>query len=151
MKKRSVSWVLAALVLVILLYPEKLTIVPVYHVKVVDSAGAPMPGIAVSELWQQASVQPHEILEQRMTDAAGEVTLPQRTVRAPLAERILGCLAHWSRKGMGSPCGNRFTISAAGDLRELERTETITGILRRQHSLVIKLQHCDMREPELCS
>jgi hypothetical protein len=141
---------LAGLVLVVLLYPEQLTIVPAYHVTLTDQSGLPMAGTPVSELWQQTSVHRREILEQLATDAQGEVTLPARTVRSPLAERILGCLAYHSREGMTAPCGNRFSISAAGDLKELGRTETITGILKRQRSLVIKLERCDMREPELC-
>jgi hypothetical protein len=150
MKKRSLSWLLAGLILLVLLYPEKLTIVPEYHVKVIDQSGQPMERAAVSELWQLVSVQRQEMLEQRYTNASGEVVLPARTIRAPLAERALGCLAHWGREGFDSPCGRRFTISGSGDLKELERTETTTGILKRQHSLVIKLQHCDMREPLLC-
>ena len=128
MKKRSVSWLLAGLTLVILLYPEKLTVVPVYHVKVVDQSGEPMTGIAVSELWRQASVQRTATLEQQMTNSSGEATLPERILRASLAERILGCLVYLSREKQNEPCGNHFTISAAGDLAELSRTEAVTGI-----------------------
>jgi hypothetical protein len=150
MKKQSLSWLLAALVLLILLYPEKLTIAPAYHVKVVDQSGEPMADTAVSELWQQASLQRRELLDQRKTDARGTVLLPERTVRAPLAERVLGCVAYWGRMGQTMPCGNRYTISAAGDLQELGRTETVTGLLQRQRSLLITLKQCDMREPVLC-
>jgi hypothetical protein len=150
MSKKWAWWLLAGLLLVVLLYPEKLTIVPAYHVKLVDQFGAPMASTAVSELWQQTSAQRRETLEQRTTDAQGEVNLPVRTVRSPLAERIFGCFAYLGREGLAATCGNRFSISAAGDLKELERTETVTGILKRQHSLVITLKQCDMREPMLC-
>ena len=150
MKKRSVSWLLAGLILVVLLYPEKLTVVPIYHIKLIDQSGMPMAGIAVSELWQQTSVQRNATLEQRRTDSNGETTLPERTLRASLTERILGCFAYWNRTKQSEPCGKRFSISAAGDLKEFGRTETTTGVLKRQHTLVITLEQCDMREPELC-
>jgi hypothetical protein len=150
MKKRSASWLLAGLVLVVLLYPEKLTIVPAYRVKIVDQFGTPMPKTAVSELWQQTSVQRTESVDLRMTNAHGEALLPERTLRSPLAERILGCLAYMGRAGVNAPCGSHFSISAAGDLRELERVETRTGILKRQHLLVLTIQQCEQRDPTLC-
>ena len=150
MRKHWAWWLLSALALVILLYPEKLTVVPPYHVKLVDQFGAPMGNTPVSELWQQTSAQRTESLEQVMTDAQGEVSLPERTLRSTLAERILGCIAYLSRQGLAAACGNRFSISAAGDLKELERAETVTGILNRQHSLLLTLKHCDPDEPSLC-
>jgi hypothetical protein len=150
MRKQWAWWVFAILVLVVLLYPQKLTVVPAYHVKLVDQFGKPMANTAVSELWQQTSAEGSEHLEQVMTDTQGEVDLPDRTLRAPLAERILGCFAYLGRAGLAAACGNRFSISAAGDLKELDRNETISGILNRKHSLVITLKQCDPEEPSLC-
>jgi hypothetical protein len=150
MRKQWAWWMFSVLVLIVLLYPEKLTIVPAYHVKLVDQFGAPMPDTGVSELWQLTSAQRVEHLEQVMTNAQGEVDLPERTVRASLAERILGCLAYLSREGMAEPCGRHFSISGAGDLKELERTVTSTGILKRRHSLVLTLKNCDPADPMLC-
>ena len=147
---KRITWLLAGIVLLVLLYPEQITVVPAYHVRLTDQVGAPMTDTPVSELWQQTSVQRREVLEQLKTDANGEVTLPARTLRSPLAERIMGCIAYHSRAGMGAPCGNRYTISAAGDLKELGRTEIDTGVLKSQHSIVIALERCDMREPILC-
>jgi hypothetical protein len=150
MRKRWAWWLFSILVLVILLYPQKLTIVPAYHVKLVDQFGAPLANTGVSELWQQTSAQRIEHLEQFMTDAQGEIDLPERTVRAPLGERMLGCLAYLSRAGLAAACGDRFSITAAGDLKELDRTETVTGILTRKHSLLLTLKQCDPDEPSLC-
>jgi hypothetical protein len=150
MSKKWAWWLFSILALVWLLYPEKLTIVPAYHVKLVDQFGAPMANTGVSELWQQTSVQRGENLEQHFTNAQGEVDLPERTVRAPLAQRIIGCFAYLSREGLAAACGNRFSISAAGDLKELDRTETVTGILSRQHSVLLTLKRCDPDEPSLC-
>jgi hypothetical protein len=150
MRKRWGWWLLSGLLLAVLLYPEDLTVVPVYHVKLVDQFGAPMADTGVSELWQQTSVQRQEQLVQVMTDAHGEVDLPARSVRAPLLERVIGCLSYLSREGLAAACGNRFAISGAGDLKELERSESVTGLLRRQHSLVLTLKECDPNEPMLC-
>ena len=150
MRKQWAWWVFAVLVLVVLLYPEKLTVVPAYHVKLLDQFGKPLANTTVSELWQQTSAERVEHLEQIATDAQGEVNLPARTLRAPLAERVLGCFAYLSREGLAAACGNRFSISAAGDLKELDRNETVTGILNRRYSLVITLKHGDPDEPALC-
>jgi hypothetical protein len=149
--RKKWAWLLfSILALVLLLYPEKLTIVPAYRVKLVDQFGAPLAKTGVSELWQQTSVQRSENLVQVMTNAQGEADLPERTVRAPLAERIIGCLVYLSRSRMAATCGNRYSISGAGDLQELERVDTVTGILKRKHSLLLTLKDCDLNEPSLC-
>ena len=150
MRKQSAWWLFSILILVVLLYPEKLTVVPACHVTLLDQVGKPLANTAVSELWQQTSVERTEHLQQVMTDAQGEVDLPARTLRAPLAERVLGCLAYLSRTGMAAACGNRFSIGAAGDLEELKRSETVSGILKRKHALVITVKRCDINEPSLC-
>ena len=150
MRKRWAWWLFSIVGLVILLYPQELTVVPPYHVKLVDQFGAPMANTAVSELWQQTSAQRIEHLEQIRTNAQGEVDLPERTVRAALAQRMIGCLAYLSRQGLAATCGNRFAITAAGDLKELDRTEATTGILTRKHSLLLTLKQCDPDEPSLC-
>lgn len=141
MRKQAIWGIFTILVLVVLLYPEKLTVVPAYHVKVMDQAGAPLAGAVVSELWRQASLQKIDHLEQVTTNMAGEVDLPARTLRAPIAERLLGCFAFHSRAGWESSCGNHFTIGVAGDRRELGRAEVVTGVLRKRRSLTIMLEH----------
>lgn len=143
-------WLLIAGLLAVLLYPERLTVVPAYQVKLVDQFGSPLANTGVSELWQQTSSQRQELLEQVMTNAQGEVQLPERTVRASLIRRMIGCFAYLGREGLAAACGNRYSISAAGDLKELARAETVTGFLRRQRSLVLTLEACDKREPLLC-
>ncbi|HYK37722.1 hypothetical protein [Alloacidobacterium sp.] len=143
-------WLFSSLVLVVLFYPQDLTIVPAYHVKLVDQFGAPLAQTGVSELWQQTSAQRHENIEQVMTNDQGDVDLPPRALRSPLAVRMVGCLAYLSREGLAAICGNRYSISAAGDLKELQRTETVTGILNKHYSLVLTLKQCDPNEPSLC-
>ncbi len=149
-KKKWGWWLLIILALIVLFYPQKLTVVPPYHVKLIDQFGAPMANTPVSELWQQTSAQRIEQLTQVITDEQGEVDLPERTLRSPLAERIIGCFAYLSRAGLAATCGNRFSISAAGDFKDLQRTEVVTGVLNRRHSLLLTLKHCDPEEPSLC-
>jgi hypothetical protein len=146
MRKKWALLLFALLVLGVLLYPEKLTIVPAYHVKLVDQSGVPLANTFVSELWQQTAAQRAENLQQVMTNAQGEVDLPQRTVRASLVERMLGCLRNVSRQGFGDACGNRFYIGAAGDLKEVGRTETVAGLLKRKHSLLLTVKQCSPEE-----
>jgi hypothetical protein len=146
MRKKWAFSLFSILVLIVLLYPEKVSIVPAYHVKLVDQSGQPLADTFVSELWQQPSTQRVENLQQVLTNAQGEVDLPQRTVRAPLVERILGCLRYLGREGPGAGCGNRFYIGAAGDLKEVGRTEIIAGVLKPKHSLLLTLKRCSPEE-----
>ena len=150
MRKHWAWWLFGVLALVVLLYPKKLTIVPAYHVKLVDQFGAPMANTGVSELWQQTSIQHIEHLDQTMTNAQGEVDLPERTIRAAIAQRMVGCLGYLGRMGLAATCGNRSAIYAAGDLKELDRSETSTGVFAKQHSVLLTLKRCDPDEPSLC-
>ena len=145
MSKKWAFCLVSILVLIILLYPEKLIIVPAYHVRLVDQSGDPLANTAVSELWQQTSAQRMEILQQVMTNERGEVDLPERTIRASLFRRALGCLAYMSREGFGT-CGSRFTIVAAGNLKEVARTETLAGVLKTKHSLLLTVKSCNSEE-----
>jgi hypothetical protein len=146
MSKKWALSLFSILVLVLLLYPEKLTIVPAYHVRLVDQSGEPLANTFVSELWQQTAAQRIESLQQVMTNAQGEVDLPQRTVRASLVERMLGCLRNVRRQGFGDACGSRFYIGAAGDLKEVGRTETVAGLLKQKHSLLLTVKQCSPEE-----
>jgi hypothetical protein len=73
----------------ILLYPWKTTVVPEWRVRIVDQSGAPLANTGVREVWQHSSVEARSHEEDRVTDNEGYVTFPQRTIRSPLAIRIL--------------------------------------------------------------
>lgn len=150
MKKYWAWWTIGTVVLVLLFYPKKLTVVPVYHVTLVDQFGSPLPHAGVSELWQQTSAQRQENLAQSLTDAQGTVEFPEREIRASLAKRMIGCFVYLAHEGLAATCGNRWSITAAGDFQELDRKETVTGIFRKEHSLVLTLKKCDSNEPALC-
>jgi hypothetical protein len=150
MRKHLTWWLLSLGALVVLLYPQKLTIVPAYRVKLVDQSGAPMANATVSELWQQTSSENMEHLVQVATNAEGEVDLPEHTIRSALAERFVGCLGYLARQGLSASCGNRYAIIATGEVKELERKETVTGLLNKQHSLVLTLKSCEPDEPVPC-
>ncbi|MGC1298060.1 MAG: hypothetical protein WA869_23760 [Alloacidobacterium sp.] len=146
MRKKWALSLFSILALLLLLYPAKLTIVPAYHVRLVDQSGEPLANTFISELWQQTAAQRIESLQQIMTNSQGEVDLPQRTVRASLVERMLGCLRNASRQGFSDACGNRFYIGAAGDLKEVGRTETVAGVLKQKHSLLLTVKRCSPEE-----
>ncbi|HEX3435151.1 MAG TPA: hypothetical protein VHT24_00170 [Pseudacidobacterium sp.] len=150
MKKRWAWWVIVGLLLIVLVYPRKLIVVPAYHITLIDQSGKPLPNTGVSELWQQTSIQRQEMLHQVVTDAQGKVFFPQRTIRASLVERVIGCIAYLSRERLAAPCGDHYSITAAGDLTELAREETISGIFKRQHSLVLTVKPCNLNEPSTC-
>ena len=145
MSKKWAFCLFSILVLAVLLYPERLTIVPAFHVRLVDQSGDPLANTAVSELWQQTSAQKMEVLQQVTTNSQGEVDLPERTIRASLFKRALGCLTYMSRQGFGT-CGSHFSIVAAGDLKEVGRTETVAGVLKRKHALLLTVKSCNPEE-----
>jgi|GEM_PF-4781240 hypothetical protein len=149
-RKQWVWWAMAIVVLALLFYPKELMVVPAYRVTLVDQFGTPLSNAGVSELWQQTSSERQENLAQTLTDAHGTVFFPQREVRASLARRMVGCFAYLAREGLAATCGNRWSITAAGDFKELDRAETVTGVFRKEHSLVLTLKACDPNEPALC-
>ncbi|MDI3253261.1 MAG: hypothetical protein QJR10_00530 [Bacillota bacterium] len=150
MRKHWVWWAAGVAVLVLVFYPKELMVVPAYRVTLKDQFGKPLVHAGVSELWQQTSAERQENLAQAFTNAQGVVEFPERAIRASLARRMVGCFAYLAREGLAATCGNRWSITAAGDYKELDRTETVTGIFRKEHSLVLTLKQCDLNEPGVC-
>ena len=74
---------------VIALYPWKTTVVPEWRVRIIDQGGSPLSNTAVRESWQHYSIESRHHEEDLLTDREGYVTFPKRTIRAPLAVRII--------------------------------------------------------------
>lgn len=88
-RRGKVLILLLAVLALIALYPWKTTIVPEWQVRIVDEEGIPLRNTGVREVWQHSSVEARSHEEDRVTDNEGYVTFPQRTIRSPLAIRIL--------------------------------------------------------------
>ncbi len=77
------------LVVVVSLYPLETIVVPEWRVRIVDEAGTPLRNSGVREVWQHYSIESKDHEEDPLTDNDGYVTFPKRTLRAPLAARIV--------------------------------------------------------------
>jgi hypothetical protein len=75
---------------VVLLYPFKTTVVPMWRFQVVNEAGDPLPVVQVRQVWQHYTVETSSHEEESVTDENGYVTFPERTVRASILQRVLG-------------------------------------------------------------
>lgn len=93
--------VAAALVLLlaILIYPFKTTVVPDWQLRVVDEMGAPVRGINVTEHWQHYLLESTAHEELQRTGNDGIVKFPDRAIRASLLRRLLATLDRLDETG----------------------------------------------------
>jgi hypothetical protein len=80
--------VASVLFLGLLIYPFKTTTVPIWSVRVIDEAGAPVREINVTEHWQDYPLELNGQEEARRTNQDGVATFDSRSVRASLARRL---------------------------------------------------------------
>jgi len=73
----------------IALYPWKTIVVPEWRVRIVDQSGVPLAHTGVREIWQHYDIESKGHEQDLVTDNEGYVTFPERTVRGPLAVRIV--------------------------------------------------------------
>jgi hypothetical protein len=85
--RKALAGALCGLLLV-LIYPFQTTVVPIWNLRVVDDAGAPVVGINVTQHWQHNLLESIGHEELQRTDEDGQVVFPARTIRASLVSRI---------------------------------------------------------------
>jgi hypothetical protein len=91
----------AALILLLLtlIYPFKTTVVPDWHLRVVDETGAPVRAINVTEHWQHYLLEDAAHEELKQTDNDGSVKFSDRAIRASLLRRLLATLRRLDKTG----------------------------------------------------
>lgn len=90
MSAKKIVLLLFLLVLaVIALYPLETTVVPQWRIRIVDEAGVPLGNAGIREVWQHYSIESRDHKEDLLTDADGYVTFPKRTIKSPVAVRII--------------------------------------------------------------
>jgi len=87
------------LLLILLFFPFKTTIVPRWRLRVVDDAGAMVRDIKVTEHWQDYLVESEGHEEMLNTDGSGMVDFPERTIRASVASRLARRFAGFPGRG----------------------------------------------------
>jgi hypothetical protein len=78
-------------VIILLIYPFQSTVVPVWHLKVVDLTGSACSVMQVNEGWGHYSLElrPTTGGEYLFTDQSGHVSFPERRTRASLLRRMV--------------------------------------------------------------
>ena len=100
--RRGAQVLLAAtvlLVLLVLFYPFKTTIVPEWSLKVVTEEGAPVRDVNVTEHWQHFLLERSSHEEVRRVQENGAVSFPERTIRASLVRRGMATIGRIKRDG----------------------------------------------------
>lgn len=87
------------LLLAIFIYPFKTTVVPDWHLRVVDETGAPVRAINVTEHWQHYLLESSGHEEQKRTGEDGRVNFPDRAIRASLLRRFQATLTRLDKTG----------------------------------------------------
>lgn len=77
------------LLLILIVFPFKLSTAPTWRLRVVDDSGGAVRNIKVTEHWQHYLVESEGHEEVLTTDGDGVVDFPERTVRASLLSRLL--------------------------------------------------------------
>jgi len=101
---------------VVLIYPYKTVIAPVWKIRVVDKNGKPVKGEFVQEAWKHYSLDldPSENSEGRWSDEDGYVIFPERTIRASLLRRALVPVLNGLRLQEHSSFGPRAYVTVWG-------------------------------------
>ena len=67
------------------LYPARSTVCPAWTIRIVDTAGNPLRGAFVRQVWKDYSVESASHEQDARTDENGYVSFPERTIRSELA------------------------------------------------------------------
>ena len=91
---------LSLLLLILLVFPFKTTIVPNWKLKVVDQSGNPVPMINVTQHWQHYLLERSGAEDLRKSGSDGLVDFPERTIRASALRRFVETLARLPKSGV---------------------------------------------------
>jgi hypothetical protein len=94
-KALAVLGVIALAVVALNASPKRRVISPPWRVEVVDEAGAPVPGVVVTQEWRHFSAQRASSSTALVTDAAGVVQYPERTIEASNLTLALGAVRNF--------------------------------------------------------
>ena|SRR5205823_3000996 len=96
------------------LYPIETTVVPEWRVRIVDEAGTPLTNAGVREVWQHYSIESRDHEQDLQTDGEGYVAFPRRTIKSPLAVRIIKATLNSLNPHSSSGPGAYLVILARG-------------------------------------
>jgi hypothetical protein len=114
MFSKPIPLVLLLLLILTLLYPFKVTVVPVWRIQVVYASGKPVPSVGVEQVWQHYSVELDSHYDESITDEDGYVVFPERVRRISIFQRIIGAARNppWFLHASSGP--HSFILVLAG-------------------------------------
>src|SRR5947207_2640878 len=87
--RKIVLLVFVGALVVMALFPFETTIVPEWRVRIVDESDQPLRNVGVREVWKHYSIETQSHEQDLLTDSDGYVMFLKRTIRSPLAVRIV--------------------------------------------------------------
>lgn len=108
--------------LLILLYPFKMTTVPEWNLRVLDDSGTAVRGIKVTEHWQHYLLEDRGHEDPRITSDEGRVGFPDRSIRASLLGRL------FARMGKIGSQGDRARTDPYGSVVVWGRKDHVTTV-----------------------
>jgi len=96
------------------LYPATSTVCPAWTIQVVDTAGNPLRGAFVRQVWKDYSVESASHEQDAHTDENGYVSFPERTVRSSWLARTFGVISNTVSLGVHASYGPSAYVLAYG-------------------------------------
>src|SRR6266699_1697070 len=117
-KKRQ-TWLRTLLVgligaVVASLYPSTSTVCPAWTIQVVDTAGNPLRGAFVRQVWKDYSVESASHEQDAHTDENGHVSFPERTIKSSWLARTFGVISNSASLGVLASYGPSAQVLAYG-------------------------------------
>ncbi len=97
-----------------LLYPATSTVCPAWTIQVVDTAGNPLRGAFVRQVWKDYSVESASHEQDAHTDENGHVSFPERTIRSRWLARTFGVISQTVSLGVHASYGPSAQVLAYG-------------------------------------
>ena len=108
-------WLPLLIAAIVLVYPFQSTVVPAWHLRVVDDTGLAVAGIKVTEHWQHNSLESTGYEDFETTDQDGRVSFPARPIRSSLFARALGPLLKTFKEGNRALLGPYASVAVWGN------------------------------------
>lgn len=115
---------LAAVALVCVI-PFPTTTVPEWKIRYVDKKGRPVPGLPVSQTWQNYSIESQPNYTDGLTDAQGYVVFPEHGSWSPVVIRLVHPILNVLSQGVHAGFGNTSWVQARCDVRATQDTQAV--------------------------
>ncbi len=93
-RSKIIGLLVISLLVVTFAYSRDIMVAPRWTITVRDTAGRPVTGVRVNEIWAHYTLERMSHEDNRWTNEEGTVTFPARTIRASLGSQALA----WLRK-----------------------------------------------------